>query len=209
LDFLPLRSAFGREFWLGVTWGLASITALVLGMRALRVFYFGSVALHGAQLIKFASLWGIAFLLVGIFEESMSRGYAQLVLLRGIGFWPAAIVNSVLFGAIHLTNKGESAMGIASVICIALFFCLTLRRTGALWFAVGFHAMWDYGETFVYGVADSAEVATGRLFNSHSQGSHWISGGRVGPEGSVLVFVGVRARGAAFPLFISGTDDPP
>jgi hypothetical protein len=53
---------------------------------------------------------------------------------------------------------------------------------------VGFHAAWDYAETFIYGVRDSAEIATGHLLNTRLHGSHWISGGRVGPEGSALVF---------------------
>jgi hypothetical protein len=105
-----------------------------------------------------------------------------------MGFWPAAI-NSLIFAAIHLTNSGESALGILSVFCVALFFYFTLWRTGTLWFAVGFHAAWDYGETFIFGVPDSAEVATGHLLNAHFHGARWITGRTVGPEGSALVFV--------------------
>ena len=51
------------------------------------------------------------------------------------------------------------------------------------------HASWDWGESFFYGVPDSGQKAVGTLFNPHFQGSKWITGGSVGPEGSVLVFV--------------------
>jgi CAAX protease family protein len=72
---------------------------------------------------------------------------------------------------------------------MGLFLCLTLRRTGNLWFAVGFHAAWDWGESFFYSVPDSGEIAVGHLMNSTSQGPKWLTGGTVGPEGSVLCLV--------------------
>jgi hypothetical protein len=67
-----------------------------------------------------------------------------------------------------------------------MFFCFTLRRTGSLWFAVGFHFGWDWGESFFYGTADSGILAKPHLLNSHTWGPVWLSGGSVGPEGSWL-----------------------
>jgi membrane protease YdiL (CAAX protease family) len=71
---------------------------------------------------------------------------------------------------------------------IGFFFCFTLRRTGSLWFGVGFHAAWDWGETFVYSVPDSGTIFPGHLLKSSLQGPRWLTGGVVGPEGSVLCF---------------------
>ena len=132
-------------------------------MRALHTFYFGSFALHGLEALKFGTLWAGAFVAVGIFEESFSRGYAQATLAQGLGFWPAALLNSLIFGAVHISNSGESALVVASVVCVAMFFCLTLWWTGSLWFAVGIHTGWDYAETFIFGVADSGEQASGHV----------------------------------------------
>ena len=169
--------------------GFGALSALLLSLRGLHDFYFGPLALHGSAVVKFALLWALAFFLVGIFEESFSRGYALCTLASGMGFWPAAAVTSLLFGAIHISNGGEQWLGIASVVAIAFFFCFTIWRTGTLWFAVGCHFAWDYAETFVFGVPDSGEVATGHLLSPQFHGSHWITGGSVGPEGSALVFV--------------------
>jgi uncharacterized protein len=36
-----------------------------------------------------------------------------------------------------------------SVVGFGLLFCLSLRRTGSLWWAVGFHAAWDWGQTLL------------------------------------------------------------
>lgn len=186
---LPGRRAFGKNFWVGAIWGLLAITFLLLMMRAAGAFYFGSIAIHGVRLVKFAAFWALLFLLVGLFEEFAMRGYSQFTLAQGIGFWPAAILLSASFGAIHLGNKGEAWIGALGAALIGLFFCLTLRRTGNLWFAVGMHASWDWGESYLYSVPDSGMVAPGHLMNPSFHGSRWLTGGTVGPEGSVLLFV--------------------
>jgi hypothetical protein len=41
----------------------------------------------------------------------------------------------------------------------------------------------------LYSVPDSGGMVTGHLLNSSFHGSRWLTGGSVGPEGSVLVFV--------------------
>ncbi|HTC92765.1 MAG TPA: CPBP family glutamic-type intramembrane protease [Terriglobales bacterium] len=194
---LPAQHAFKSTFWAGAAVGFVSLTLLLLAIRTLHGFYFGSIALSGRALLHFTVLWAIAFLMVGISEEYIFRGYMQFVLTQGIGFWPAAIVTSLLFGLVHKTNQGESLAGLAAVVAVGLLFCLTLRRTGNLWFAVGFHAAWDYAQTFVYGVPDSGEPGIGHLFNSRLEGPGWLTGGSVGPEGSWLSFV-VLALAALF-----------
>jgi membrane protease YdiL (CAAX protease family) len=61
-----------------------------------------------------------------------------------------------------------------------------LRRTGDLWFAIGFHTAWDWAESYFYGVPDSGELVTGHLMNVSFSGPQWLTGGSVGPEGSWL-----------------------
>lgn len=186
---LPHKEAFGRNFWVGALWGLVAITCLLGVLRLVGVFYFGGLVMHGFPAFKFAIFWAVMFTVVGLFEEFVSRGYTQFTLAQGMGFWPAAVLLSLVFGALHLNNKGEALIGALGAAAIALFFCLTLRRTGSLWFAVGMHAAWDWGETFLYSVPDSGMSAPGHLMHSSLQGSRWLTGGSVGPEGSVLVFV--------------------
>jgi uncharacterized protein len=186
---LAPRGAFGRLFWTGLGWGFAAISVLICALYALHGFTFGHIVLHGYRLIRFAAFWAVFFLVVGLFEEFLFRGYAQFTLSRGIGFWPAAITLSSVFGLVHRGNAGEHWSGLLAAALIGFFFCLTLRRTGNLWFAVGFHAAWDWGETFFYSVPDSGMPARGHLLSSSPQGGDWLSGGSVGPEGSVLCFL--------------------
>lgn len=198
---VPLRNAFGRNFWQGILAGLAFESIEMLVMSAFGGFSFGTLALAGGGLIKFAALWAIAFFLVGVLEEFLFRGYAQFTLGIGIGFWPAAILISILFGAAHISNPGEGWVGALSVTLFGLFACFTLRRTGNLWFIIGFHAAADYAESFIFSVPDSGLLARGHLLNSSFHGPRWLTGGSVGPEGSVLDFALFTLMFIAFAKF--------
>lgn len=202
----------GRErrvsglFAAGVVWGILALSALMLLLWLVGVFSYGSLRLDGTHILKFGLYWGVFFLLVGVCEEFTFRGYTQFTLAQWIGFWPAAGVLSFLFGALHLWgNVGESALGALCAALIGVFFCFTLRRTGSLWFAVGMHATWDWSESYLYSVPDSGDTAVGHLLNSSFHGPRWLTGGSVGPEGSVLVFVVIAASWAVFDRIYPGT----
>ena len=195
---LPASRTLGKLFWAGAVWGFGGITLLLAALYGLRVFEVGHMALHGARIVKFALFWAVFFLLVGLFEEFLLRGYSQFTLTRAIGFWPAAVLLSAAFGLIHLQNSGEQWPGLLAAAAIGFFFCLTLRRTGSLWFAVGFHMAWDWGETFFYSVPDSGTLFPGHLLKSTFHGPRWLTGGLVGPEGSVVCFVVIALAWVVF-----------
>jgi len=186
---LPLKQAFGRLFWAGALWGFLAISLLIFVIYERGGFVPGHVILHGARLQRLAAFWLVYFVFVGLFEDFWMRGYSLFTLARGVGFWPAAAVLSSIFGLLHLRNKGEHWSGALLAALIGLFFCITLRRTGSLWFAIGFHAAWDWGESFFYSVPDSGWSAPGHLVNSSLHGPDWLTGGTVGPEGSVFCAV--------------------
>jgi len=213
-DFgLPARSAFGRNFWMGTLWGIAALSVLMLALRVLGAFEFGSLSLHGARIWKFAAYYAVLFLLTGFFEDFLLRGYSQWVLSRGMNFWPAAALLSAAFGYIHSGNPGESTTGLVAAGLIGFFLCLTLRRTGDLGWAVGFHMAWDWGESYLYSVPDSGALLPGHLLNSSLHGPDWLTGGSVGPEGSYLVFVVIGALWVlfdrAYPEVKYGAGTPP
>jgi uncharacterized protein len=186
---LPLDQAFGKRFWQGVPYGFAMLSLLIAMIAALHGFSIQGLAISGSAALKSGVLYAIGFLFVGIFEEFSFRGYLQFTLGSGIGFWPATLILSVLFGAIHLGNSGEAWIGAVMAGSFGLLAAFALFRTGNIWFPIGMHAAWDWGETYFYGVADSGFAAQGHLLNSSSQGNKWLTGGSIGPEGSVFALV--------------------
>jgi membrane protease YdiL (CAAX protease family) len=103
------------------------------------------------------------------------------------GFWQAAWVTSSFFGFVHTGNNGENWIGIFAAAGIGFVFCVSVRLTGSAWWAIGFHAAWDWTETFFYGTADSGMAAQGSYLTSKPTGNVLWSGGADGPEGSLLV----------------------
>src|SRR6202161_4783687 len=193
---LPARFAFRKDLWVGPIIVFVAISVCLLGIFALHGFQLAGLAIHGQTIITAVAAWSVAFVIVGLAEEFAFRGYLQFTLTTGMGFWPSAILLSCLFGLAHAGNPGESKVGLLSVVCFGLLFCFILRRTGNLWWLVGFHAGWDWGQTFFYGVADSGMQPYHNLFNSSFGGPVWLTGGSVGPEASiftplVLLMVGV------------------
>jgi len=183
---LPWRRTFGFRFWQGVLIGFASITGLLLVMRVAGLVHFKGLALAGADIAKWAVTYALVFLLVALREEFRARGYAVFTLSRGIGFWPAALLSSAYFGYSHIGNAGENWIGLINAALFGLLLCFLLRRSGNLWLPIGFHLAFDWGETYFYGVPDSGQLAPGHLLNTGFSGPSWLSGGSVGPEGSIL-----------------------
>ncbi len=106
---------------------------------------------------------------------------------RSGGFWCAAWVTSAYFGFMHLSNPGETWIGIFAAAFIGFVFCVSVRVTGSAWWAIGCHAGWDWAETYFYGTADSGLSPQGSYLTSRPAGNPLWSGGAVGPEGSLLV----------------------
>jgi membrane protease YdiL (CAAX protease family) len=190
---LPGRAMFRKHFWQGVVWGFASSLLMIVFLGLIGAASFEGVALHGQTLARFALLWAAAFLLLGFAEEFAYRGYSQTTLMSGMGFWPAAVLLSAIFGAVHYFFKPmENWMDGLSVGLFGLFWCFTLRRTGTLWFAIGFHAMSDYADMVLFAqpnTGNKGQSLTGHLLNVSYRGPAWLTGGPRGTEASALEFL--------------------
>lgn len=189
-----------RQFVIGLVSGFGFLSFLIAIL--ITTHHLTLHATHSSVAYKFhyAGAWGVCFLLVGFTEELMFRGYLLFTLDRGIGFWPAAVLLAALFGLMHRGNHGESPFGLIAAALVALVFSLSLWRLGHLWWAIGFHAAWDWAQSFFYGTPDSGTVSVGRLMEAHPLGPSTWSGGSTGPEGSVWI-IPVLALLAAFVWF--------
>ncbi|MBB5055722.1 hypothetical protein HDF16_000391 [Granulicella aggregans] len=202
-------------FLAGLAWGAVFLSILVGALWKAGLLVFDGRLLQGPTILRDGAIWALGFLLVGLFEEYLLRGYLQITLSRGLasiynmlfdtthgealGFGTAAVILSFVFGLGHGNNPGESPIGLLSAGLIGLIFCLTLWRTGSLWWALGFHASWDWAQSFLFGVADSGTIVEGHLFASHPVGKVLMSGGATGPEGSIFILpLLVVVTGAVF-----------
>lgn len=211
---LSSQGLFPKHFWQGVLWGFAASFLMVVLLRLLGAASFEGAALQGGAFLKSALLWAAAFLLLGFAEEFAYRGYSQTALTDGMGFWPAAVLLSAIFGGVHYFFKPmEDWMDGLSVGLFGLFWCLTLRRTGTLWFAIGFHAMSDFTDMVVFAqpnTGNNGQSLTGHLLNVSYQGPEWVTGGPRGTEASALEFIILAVLFLAFArVYPSRHPEPP
>jgi membrane protease YdiL (CAAX protease family) len=191
---LTRRGAFGPLFWEGAGWGLATIGTVVAVMALAGGYSARGLALRGLDLILLSLLWAAAFLVASLVEEIAFRGYELFTLATGIRFWPAAILLSAVFGFyLHYARKpNETLVDGLSVTLIALFFCLTVRRTGNLWFAIGWHWTFNFGSLFLFGFPNTGNRGglpiSGRLLDSVTRGPAGLTGGVTGAEASLIIF---------------------
>jgi uncharacterized protein len=191
------------HFLAGLGWGVTCLSLLVLTLWKMGFLVFDRRLVFGADIFRYGGIWLLGFLLVGLLEEYLTRGYLQFTLTRGLagiyqwafksrhstalGFWTAAVIFSVLFGLGHNKNPGESPIGELAAGLAGMVFCLSLWRTGSLWWAIGFHTSWDWAQSFLYGVADSGLMVQHHLMATHPEGKPILSGGATGPEGSIFI----------------------
>jgi len=205
---LPVNEAFGGFFWDGVIAGFAAIAFVGAGMLISGGLLVHGVALHGAQLITSSVLWLIAMLLVGVMEEYLFRGYALQSLWRGAGFWSAALITTALFAGDHLEKPHENAIDIGMIFALAIVLCISVRVTGSLWWAVGWHAAFDFGQFFVIGTPNGGRVPQGRLFDVTFPGPAWITGGELGTEASYFMIPAVIGTFLYVILFLRRRSSP-
>lgn len=193
---MPLRNALRASFWIGAAIGLGALTLQLEIMHGFGWFDFGIMQLHGAAIAEYGLIWGLMFFCVGVTEEGLLRGYVQRVTTDGLSrlpngwsFWTAAILFSIMFGSAHLSNPGENKFGIVMVFIDGMAMCFSLWRTGDLWFAIGNHAAWDWGETFLFGTPNSGMHGANVLMHPSFHGPTLWAGGTDGPEGSLVVLL--------------------
>ncbi|HET9795057.1 MAG TPA: CPBP family intramembrane glutamic endopeptidase [Thermoanaerobaculia bacterium] len=199
---LPLSPGYAARFGAGLLWGFLPVAATMAVIALLGGVSLAGFALSGGALAASAATWAVSMIVLGLFEEYLFRGYPLSALGRGMGFWPAAILLSTVFGGLHyFTKERETPLDAFSVALIGLFLCFTIARTGDLWLAAGFHAAFDF---FALGVAGAPNTGNGgkpvpgHLLATTFHGPAWLTGGVCGMEASAVM---VAVMLILFPVF--------
>ena len=161
----PAHDFFRRsQFWKGLLWGFLAVSLLAGLIAAFHGYRIVGIAIHGSALLRATLWWLAAAFAIGVAEEVAFRGYLLRTLADGIRFWPAAILLSIGFGALHYFEKPfERWEDFACAVLLGLFGCLTIRRTGSLTFIIGFHAAFDWAAMFLSSGRNAGEFGVGHL----------------------------------------------
>ncbi|WP_417486795.1 CPBP family intramembrane glutamic endopeptidase [Maricaulis sp.] len=165
-------------------WTLAG--SAMIGLPLLLLYLTGAyalVAISGPN-----GMFGVALtiLAAAMFEEIVFRGVLFALVRRHFGVWPALLIPSLIFSALHIFNDNWGGwVPLFAGLAIGIFWSLVYVRTGNIW-AVGLnHAAWNY-TIFVTGLPLTGQEQWRALapLQSDLTGPDWLTGGLAGPEDS-------------------------
>ena len=115
---------------------LGGIVALI-GSLAFVYFVFPAGMIHWIDPVP----WKIAGnVFSNFYEEFIFRGFMLAALGAAIGFWPAAILTSAMWGCTH-SQYPLSLQGLITVM--GIYFCWLTRRTQSVWTPYASHMVLD------------------------------------------------------------------
>ena len=120
------------------------IVLLVVAVPALRGRAESNIELSGRPAAEIVLLLILAVVVAPPVEELIFRGVLLRALMRRYRFWPAALISSVLFAALHLYEVDSAAAMVLLFASIAVFGigqCLLVRWTGRLATSITAHAV--------------------------------------------------------------------
>lgn len=134
--------------------------------------------------------WLVALLVGGlgsaIAEELVFRGILFRVTEEGLGTWAALAVSAVVFGLLHIANRGATPWSsLAIAIEAGLLLGLVYHVCRSLPLCIGVHLGWNFAQGTVYGIPVSGAQIQGWLVSTRT-GPDWLSGGSFGAEASVV-----------------------
>ena len=120
----------------------------------------GDVTIHydGFNLKWFLIVF-VAVFIQSSAEELVCRVFIhQRLVKRYKHVWPAAVLNSVLFGLLHLSNPGVTRMAIINIIVTGLAFSAMVIYMDSSWVPMGAHAAWNFTQNILLGLPNSGLV---------------------------------------------------
>ena len=174
------------------------VAGLLAGAAAFSLAYLiciitGSVKCEGlaADIVPLYIIgYFFGYLLQGMAEEVLCRGYLMVSLSRRYHVTLAIVVSSVFFAFLHSANSGLSPLAYINLFLFGVFASLLLLDFGNIWIAGAFHSIWNFVQGNIYGVQVSGtRVSNTILSTSYTDGREIINGGSFGMEGGFAVSI--------------------
>jgi len=157
-----------------------------------------------SRVISQTMLYLAGFILVGINEELLSRGYQLQNIASASNLFWGVMVSSIIFSVLHFANPHANWLSVIGITLAGIFLALGYIRTKQLWLSIGLHIGWNFFEGVVFGFPVSGSETYNLIIPSINGPELW-TGGKFGPEaglvllpallfGSVLILIYTKRR---------------
>ena len=133
-------------------------------------------------------LYFVAYLIQGMSEELLIRGYFMTALGKTANSVYVIVCSSLFFALMHFGNNGISLMGIINLFLFGLVAGVYVLKRGNIWGVAALHSAWNFvqGTVFGFPVGGSSETVSLLKFST-VDGFERLNGGTFGPEGGLWV----------------------
>jgi hypothetical protein len=187
-----------RDWWIDLGFGLALGGALMTAIFGIELA-LGWVVVTGTFVPPESFLRGflavcVLFLVVGVQEEILARGYLLTNVCEGLVGWlgergatgVAVVVSSLVFGGLHLGNPNATLVSTLSISLAGVMLAVGYVLTGDLAIPIGLHISWNLFQGAVYGFPVSGLGIDATVVAVSQRGPDLWTGGAFGPEAGLV-----------------------
>lgn len=195
-----VKKGFAKRYGLGYLIGVVMIVAsagLAVLMDAAEFTGFNTEVSW-----LYVGLFFLGFLVQGMSEEVLCRGYLAVSLANKTKVAVAVGISSVVFAMLHLANNGITPLAFINLALFGIFMAVYMFRTDDLWGACAIHSAWNFVQGNVLGVSVSGGAQSPSIFGTaFVEGRELFSGGAFGLEGGLCVTL-VELAAIALALYL-------
>ena len=175
-----------RRFIRGSLFGFSAILALIL-IALLRYAIF--IEKTGESILNIIILL-LAMLVQASAEEALYRGliYHRLNRAYSIRMLPL-IGSSIVFGLIHSLNPGATVLSTCNLVLFGFLVGLLAENTNSIWAPIGFHWLWNFTQTIIFGLPNSGFAPGCSFFRVTNMHDDFAYNTVFGVEGTLCAFI--------------------
>ena len=179
-----IKKGMLKNYGLGYLIGIAMISVTV-GLSVL----FGGAIFTGKNVgvsAVYIILFFLGFLVQGMSEEVLVRGYFMVSCANKVHVAVAVIISSAVFASLHLLNPGITAIAFINLMLFGIFAAVYILRTDDIWGACAIHSSWNFFQGNVFGISVSGGSMGDSIYGTaFLKGRDLITGGSFGIEGGI------------------------
>ena len=143
----------------------------------------------------------IGFVLQGMEEEILCRGWLMTTISRKTAVIAGVIANSIFFAFMHIFNDGIGILPLVNLALFGLFASLYMLKTDNIWGVSAIHTIWNFVQGSFYGMSVSGSISLPTILKFEMTDKTLLNGGAFGPEGG-LITTAVLVVGIAILLLL-------
>ena len=188
---LILHQGWFRDLVVGSAIGFVSLALAVGIATAGKGLEFEINEASAVSLGKTMLGSAIMFIVAGLAEEAIFRGYPLQTFARANLVALGVVGTSLAFAFAHLGNPNVTPVGtITNTLLAGIWFAVGYLRTRSLWLPLGLHWAWNWALGWFFGIPVSgAHIVSNPLLKATDVGPAWLTGGDYGIEGGVAATV--------------------